>query len=503
MVPFHLGWIRVGGIIIALLGFVITRLFVAEALAIETTISFIIVGIIPLIIGLALTIFGVILSVGAFSEEYVTSVMRGSLLGTGVMVAIILMTALDQLVRIGSFGALFESRILVANILLGGAVGGALIGHRSAENIRHQRSLNRQSNRALFVNRLLKHEVLNAATIIGGYAEILMMETNSNAVKTIQNSVGKIEETVTEIATIAEETERSSLREIDVMEPLHREIAQIDSQKQNKLELTVDADDTTAYTGPKLGYILKEILENAVEHGQPDSVAIRVFGDGAELCIAIGNEGPQIPDQQRALLESGKFPEFDDPSSGFGFQIVYLLVNQYGGRVSVANNPKPTITIRLPREPVDYGLSKSVGVTFSNVYRGVAAGIIAGVAMGTIFSLGTGLFPVIGALYGVEDPVVGWVTHLFHSIVFALIFITISARLSSFGIKVPISYSAMLGVAWGIILWFIAAGLIMPLWLRLLGYHSALPNLTLIGLIGHVVWGIVLAGSYHMMRTPS
>jgi hypothetical protein len=66
------------------------------------------------------------------------------------------------------------------------------------------------------------------------------------------------------------------------------------------------------------------------------------------------------------------------------------------------------------------------------------------------------LLPVIGSLYGVGSPLAGWVSHLFHSVVFGLLY---------------------------------AAGVVMPLWLQFVGIEATVPNTTLPGIVSHIVWG--------------
>lgn len=87
--------------------------------------------------------------------------------------------------------------------------------------------------------------------------------------------------------------------------------------------------------------------------------------------------------------------------------------------------------------------------------------------MGWVYWIANGGLPVIGALYGVETAAIGWITHLFHSIVFALL--------------------------------FVAAGLFMPVWLRAVGIPATLPNLPSIGLVGHGIWGITLGLGYVLL----
>jgi uncharacterized membrane protein YagU involved in acid resistance len=60
--------------------------------------------------------------------------------------------------------------------------------------------------------------------------------------------------------------------------------------------------------------------------------------------------------------------------------------------------------------------------------------------------------------------------------------------------------TAGIGVAYGIIIWIGAAGLVMPLWLRAIGVSTPIPNLTAAGLLGHVVWGATLGGLFAFGR---
>jgi len=93
------------------------------------------------------------------------------------------------------------------------------------------------------------------------------------------------------------------------------------------------------------------------------------------------------------------------------------------------------------------------------------------------------------------NAVVGWITHEFHSVVFGLAYAGVLA-------PVPDSYADdwrwCLGVAigWAIVLWALAAGVIMPLWLRLVGVPAAVPSLSPAGLLGHLVWGLTLGTVY-------
>jgi hypothetical protein len=49
-----------------------------------------------------------------------------------------------------------------------------------------------------------------------------------------------------------------------------------------------------------------------------------------------------------------------------------------------------------------------------------------------------------------------------------------------------------IGTAWGVVLWFGAAGIVTPVWLRFVGVQVQLPNLSVVSLVAHIVWGTSL-----------
>jgi len=55
-----------------------------------------------------------------------------------------------------------------------------------------------------------------------------------------------------------------------------------------------------------------------------------------------------------------------------------------------------------------------------------------------------------------------------------------------------------LGVAFGFGLWVLAAGVVMPAWLRLVGVGAPLPNLPPGSLAAHALWGLTAATVYHV-----
>ncbi|WP_225741208.1 DUF6789 family protein [Halorussus halophilus] len=60
---------------------------------------------------------------------------------------------------------------------------------------------------------------------------------------------------------------------------------------------------------------------------------------------------------------------------------------------------------------------------------------------------------------------------------------------------------AALGAAYGVVLWFVAAGFVMPIWLDAVGFSNPppVPNLSAMSLVGHLVYGVLLGALFATM----
>ena len=102
---------------------------------------------------------------------------------------------------------------------------------------------------------------------------------------------------------------------------------------------------------------------------------------------------------------------------------------------------------------------------------------------------------LVGALYGQPTVVFGWIAHLFHSVVFALIFAAVIMRpmFAEYGL---LGITA-LGGLYGLILEVVAAGVVLPLWANAIGAGPLpVPFLIPIGFVTHVVFGLLLGAVF-------
>jgi two-component system OmpR family sensor kinase len=490
------------GLVVAAVGFGLTRFTVTTA-ATDTTASFLFAGVIPLVLGLGLSATGVLLAVGGFDRPFVRTIAAWCLLGTTVMAVLVGLTVLgsearpDEMVTVGEQSPF-------STFLIGGAVGGALTGLYAARNRRYRRRLNAQTNRLVVLNRLLRDRVVNAATAISAHQEILERGYNGSSVAVIGDQAAHIVETVERVTYLAE-TDDERLGRVDLVESVESGLAAA-REAHPDAEFVFDPPDAVAVrASDRLETAVRHLLENAVEYGDSDSprVEVAVETTQTEAILRVSDGGSGLPESQQALLERGEIAEYDDPTTGFGLNVVRLLAERFGARLRTeVSDAGTTVELALSRcagGHNDEGTTATTGtgVRSSRAGLAVGAGLVAGVTMAATIAALDGELLAIGGLYGIEQLVVALLTHEFHSVVFGLVYLSVLRLVPVTPVRALV-YRVVTGVAVGLSLWLFAAGIVMPVWLGFVGIDVPLPNLTVASLAAHLVWGATVSLCYHV-----
>ncbi|WP_144904744.1 DUF6789 family protein [Halobellus captivus] len=130
---------------------------------------------------------------------------------------------------------------------------------------------------------------------------------------------------------------------------------------------------------------------------------------------------------------------------------------------------------------------------------GVIAGAIAAIVMGALMVMQ--MRPVIEvaipSMYFLMGGAAGFTIHVAHGAVLGVVFAAFAATQTDLTTAKAIAY----GVGYGVVLWVVLAVLVMPIWLSAVGSpaNPSLPNVNVMSLVGHVVYGAVLGGVYAVL----
>jgi len=257
----------------------------------------------------------------------------------------------------------------VGSIRWGVSVGsgtGFLVGFLIARNVERRVAAERAAVRAAeaedrreileYLNALLRHEVLNTATVITGHADLLESTLHEDAAgreytETIKRQADEISSVIDDVQFLlqASETDRSP-ESVDVRPVLETELRNLDDRHEAvkteldaPLEAHVLADDLVRR-------MFANLLANAVEHNdsEPKRVSVSVARTPEEVTVDIEDNGPGIPDDER----EGMFdPEVREKAThGLGLTIVARLVDRYGGNIELVETGADgtMFTVTLP-----------------------------------------------------------------------------------------------------------------------------------------------------------
>ncbi|SIS14799.1 hypothetical protein SAMN05421752_11456 [Natronorubrum thiooxidans] len=133
---------------------------------------------------------------------------------------------------------------------------------------------------------------------------------------------------------------------------------------------------------------------------------------------------------------------------------------------------------------------------------GTVGGIIAALAFGILMSVQTPAVLEMGipAMYGLEGGLAGWLIHVSHGAVLGVVFAALltATKRPHLG---PVKSTAA-GLVYGVVVWAVLAVVVMPIWLSTVGFAMApaFPNIDMMSLVGHAVYGIVLGIAYAFLE---
>lgn len=136
--------------------------------------------------------------------------------------------------------------------------------------------------------------------------------------------------------------------------------------------------------------------------------------------------------------------------------------------------------------------------------RTTLMGIIGGILFGIIIQFWMGNMADVGALYGAHSVVRGWIAHLFHSVIGALLFTALVKRTPLRKYTTKLTGKVTVGLLYGVVLWTVFIALLLPVWLDLMtrwGGGTPLLDSKLrfpASLIGFALYGLIVGGGIHL-----
>jgi signal transduction histidine kinase len=245
--------------------------------------------------------------------------------------------------------------LVTMELLMGAGVGGLLgasVGWNRAERELQAARVERQRDALLFLNRSLRHHVLNGVQIIDGYAAELDDRLDGDA-RHLCAPIRRRSEGITALVrnvrcVVRTFTETPDLEPVDLAGVVRSELDALRRLHDDAVVRAELASPVYVRSNDLLAVVVENLLDNAVRHNDADAprISVTVEADERTGRVRIADNGPGIPEPEKErVTEPGERGD-----RGLGVYLADRIVTEQGGTLRIGNNdPRGTVvTVTLP-----------------------------------------------------------------------------------------------------------------------------------------------------------
>ena len=208
-----------------------------------------------------------------------------------------------------------------------------------------KRNMEEMNKTLKVVNSILRHDILNNLTVIGGSLEIYRMKKDEKFLASAANAVDRSVDIIKKMKEVEVVISPKEMKMMDLRATVDEVTRKFIGQKMRfevRGEGYVLADDA-------LGSVFENIINNAINHSSSDVMAISIAPQNDGFCeVRIADQGVGIPNEVKPKIWQEGYKYGKSGQSGLGLFIVKKVVERYGGTITVEDN-KPKGTAFLMR----------------------------------------------------------------------------------------------------------------------------------------------------------
>ncbi|WP_415378519.1 PAS domain S-box protein [Halosimplex sp. TS25] len=196
-----------------------------------------------------------------------------------------------------------------------------------------------RERRLQVLNRVLRHNLRNDLNVVMGYAEMIAGRVDD---ETVDEWAATLTETAADVASLSERARsldrtmrEGSLRDgtVGIGDVVDGVVAEY-REEYPDLRIATDVDDATVVGDARIELALRELLENSAEYGGGRvRVAVESGRDDGRVALCVADDGPGIPEYERAVVDDSTEITQLEHASGLGLWVVRWVCDSCGGRL--------------------------------------------------------------------------------------------------------------------------------------------------------------------------
>jgi signal transduction histidine kinase len=220
--------------------------------------------------------------------------------------------------------------------------------------IDRRQDLAEERERLAFVNRIVRHDLLDSVNVLHTQLELLkqhVSEDGTDRLGVLRDRVDQMADELETMRSFMQAVESGQDRQqhpVALSETVREEVAEV-RDAAPAVEIAVDVPDVEVLADELLGDVFQNLLHNAYKHNDAEQPRIEIDGDVHEetVEIRVADNGPGIAeDRQDDVFQRGERGAAS-PGTGIGLYLVEQLVHGYDGSIDVAESDMGGAEFRL------------------------------------------------------------------------------------------------------------------------------------------------------------
>ena len=232
----------------------------------------------------------------------------------------------------------------------GEIVGIVGIARDVTEIITAQEVVKKQRDELSAFAHMMSHDIKNGLHAILGYVDLHSETPDNTHCEKISELVESLDELLDKSVSLADSGRIIGENELVDLDDLVSQIAY--SLIPSEIHFEHSKLPSVCCDREKIRQVVQNLLLNAVEHGQPNEIEVRVESNSAGLSLLFINDGKHIPEFKREDIFSSHFKS-KTATGGLGLAIAKRIVEAHGWKLSLDTLEKTTFRITIPNDPLD------------------------------------------------------------------------------------------------------------------------------------------------------
>jgi PAS domain S-box-containing protein len=219
--------------------------------------------------------------------------------------------------------------------------------------------LTNQRDTLSLLNEMLTHDIRNDLQMVTAYAEMVADELDEGSREHIETLTARANHAV-ELTKSASEvskvlfTQEAQLERVSLREEVIAELENVRSAYPDAAVLEDGAiRDVTVTADDMLGSVFRNLLKNAIQHNDKPvpEVSVSTEERADEVVVRIADNGPGVPDDRKDAIFGKGEKGLASSGTGIGLYLVDMLLERYGGGISVSDTDPEgaTFAVTLPK----------------------------------------------------------------------------------------------------------------------------------------------------------